>query len=148
MVYSYLSETESTQLVVDLTDIIGTVKQQLIVQNLTDSAGTGSTTTIDVDGVPTITSTYYRPYYVAARQIQRNRDDVTLKAADGATFDQMTVMIRSLLEEQLALDRKLGLEISQDYDAEVALERACGCSVPKNPIDSVLERRLMTLGTI
>jgi hypothetical protein len=90
----------------------------------------------------------YRPYYVAARQIQRNRDDVTLKAADGATFDQMTVMIRSLFEEQMGLDASLGLEVPSAYSAEIALERACGCNVPKKPISSVLNRRIMTLGTI
>ena len=148
MAYSYLSLSESAQLVVDLTDIIGTVKGQLIEQNLTDSFGVGEASTIDVDGTPTTTTTYYRPYYVAARQIQRNRDDVTVKAADGATFDQMTVMIRSLFEEQIALDNRLGLAVPSEYNAEVALERACGCGVPKKPIDSVLQRRVMTIGVV
>jgi hypothetical protein len=136
MAYSYLSPTDCLQLVIDLTDIIGEVKSQLIEQNLADSVGTNSSGTV------------YRPYYVAARQIQRNRDDVTLKAADGATFDQMSVMIRSLFEEQIALDGSLGLNVPTAYDAELALERACGCGVPKKPINSVLNRRVMTLGTI
>jgi hypothetical protein len=136
MAYSYLSPTDCLQLVIDLTDIIGVVKEQLIEQNLSDSIGTNSSGTV------------YRPYYVAARQIQRNRDDVTLNAADGATFNQMSVMIRSLFEEQIALDGSLGLSVPTAYDAELALERACGCGVPKKPINSVLNRRVMTLGTI
>jgi hypothetical protein len=137
MAYSYLSSTDCLQLVKDLTDIIGVVKEQLIEQNLADSIGLNAAA-----------ETVYRPYYVAARQIQRNRDDVTLKVADGATFDQMSVMIRSLFEEQIALDGSLGLDVPTAYDAELALERACGCGVPKKPINSVLNRRVMTLGTI
>jgi hypothetical protein len=137
MAYSYTDATQCLQLVIDLTDIIGTVKEQLIEQNLADCAGK--------DGSDVTT---YRPYFVAARQIQRNRDDVTLKAADGATFDQMSVMIRSLFEEQIALDSSLGLTVPGAYDAELALERACGCGVPKKPINSVLNRRIMTLETV
>jgi hypothetical protein len=137
MAYSYTDAADCLQLVIDLTDIIGTVKEQLIEQNLADSAGK--------DGSEVVT---FRPYFVAARQIQRNRDDVTLKSADGAVFDQLSVMIRSLFEEQIALDSSLGLTVPGAYDAELALERACGCGVPKKPINSVLNRRIMTLETV
>ena len=150
MAYSYLIEQDCIRLVSDLTDIIGVVKVQLISQNLADSAGVGIAATLDIDGVATISTRYYRPYYVAARQIQRNRDDVTLKAADGATFDQMTVMIRSLFEEQMGLDEALGLTVPAAYNAATALERACGCGSTKvSSTTSVTARRaIMTIDVI
>lgn len=115
MAYDYTVLSESLALVTDLTTISSAIKLRLIEQNLEDSAGTVDNTT------------YYRPYYVAGRQLQRNRDDQTLEAADGAEFTNLTTMIRSLFEEQIALDSSLGLDVPGAYNAQLALDRACGC---------------------
>jgi hypothetical protein len=117
MPYDYTSESESLQLVIDITEIDTPVKRLLIGQSLADSVGLGP---LDV--------TYYRPYYVAARQLQRNRDDQTLTAADGAQFTNLTIMIRSLFEEQIALDESIPLVVPDAYSAQLALDKACGCA--------------------
>lgn len=111
--YTVLDECKT--LVTQLADINSPVKLVLIEQGLIDSAGL-------LNGVPV-----YRPYYVAARQIQRNRPDQALKQAEGATFTGLDVMIRSLLLEQKAIDLKMGLEIAAGYSADEAIRQMCGC---------------------
>ena len=117
MAYNYTIEAEALQLVIDITEIDTPVKRLLISQSLADSVGIGP---LDVP--------YYRPYYVAARQLQRNRDDQTLTAADGAQFTNLTIMIRSLFEEQIALDGSIPLVVPDAYSAQLALDKACGCA--------------------
>lgn len=111
--YTVLAECKT--LVSQITDITDAVKLILIEQNLIDSAGI-------LNAAP-----YYRPYYVAARQLQRNRQDQSLKQADGATFTNLETMIRSLLEEQKAIDVSKGLEIPPGYSADEAIDQLCGC---------------------
>jgi hypothetical protein len=126
--YTVLSEC--TTLVTQLTNIDGAVKLILIDQNLIDSAGT-------LNAVP-----FYRPYYVAARQLQRNRTDQALKQADGATFTNLATMIQSLLEEQKAIDTALGVDVPAGFSADEALERLCGCKDPdgyeSNPMTAMV----------
>lgn len=125
MPYDYTDLEQSKQLVSDLTRYTDTLTLTLIEQNLSDSAGTK-------DG-----TTYYRPYYVAARQLQRNRQDQTLESAKGGVkFTGQAIPIKSLLEEQYALDLSLGLTVPVEYQADRALERTCGCS-SANGLESI-----------
>ena len=115
MPYNYTSLTESKQLVVAITGITDAAKAPLIEQNLQDSAAQGGAGLI------------YRPYYVAARQLQRNRSDQTIEAADGAKFTNLKAMIQSLLEEQLAYDLANNLAVPAGYGAQDAINKLCGC---------------------
>lgn len=115
MAYDYSDLEQCKQLVIDLTGITASLKAVLIEQNLVDSAAQGPL------------GTTYRPYYVAARQLQRNRPDQTIESADGAKFTNLTTMIQSLLEEQLAYDLANDLVVPEGYGAKDALNKLCGC---------------------
>lgn len=65
----------------------------------------------------------YRPFYAAARWIRQNRNDQTLKEADGAKFTGLVDVIEDLLLQQRALDRQseaAGLTIPEGFAAEAA----------------------------
>lgn len=64
---------------------------------LADSAGTHTAAA----------TTVYRPYYVAARVLERQLNTRRLQSADGAVFDRPIVTIRSLMRQQAARDRML-----------------------------------------
>ena len=69
---------------------------------LTDSAATHGGTTV------------YRPYYTAARVLERALNTRRLQSARGAVFDQPSVTIRGLMRQQAARDAML-LEDHADY---------------------------------
>ena len=115
-VYTYTDQDSAATMVTELTDIGTEIKLRLINQSLEDSSA------LNAEGLQ-----HYRPYYVSARQLQRNRDDQFLTKADGAEFSNLTIMIQSLLEEQLALDTKLGLIVPDGYGAQEAIDAHCGC---------------------
>lgn len=115
MAVDYTDLEQCKTFVSQITDISDVVKLILIEQGLSDSAGL-------LGDVPV-----YRPYYVAATQIQRNRSDQALKQAEGVTFTNLEVMIRSLLLEQRAIDLRLDLEIAPGYSADEAIRQMCGC---------------------
>ncbi|MEO0659801.1 MAG: hypothetical protein AAFY74_20360 [Pseudomonadota bacterium] len=65
----------------------------------------------------------YRPFYAAARWIRQNRDDQTLKEADGAKFTGLADVIEDLLLQQRALDAQsvaAGLTIPEGFAADAA----------------------------
>lgn len=138
--YDYTIEDDCLKLVGDITDISTDIKQLLTVQLLNDSAGKS---TGDPDTLSVVT-TYFRPYYVAARQLQRNRDDQFLESSDGAKFTNLTRMIQSLLEEQLALDAKLALDIPEGYSAKEALRLMCGCASSDAWVNHTVEIPVMS----
>ena len=115
MAYDYTSLTSSRRLVSTLTGITDSNKLEIMEQNLIDSAALKN-------GI-----TYYRPYYVAARHIQRNRLDQAIKSADGATFTNLETMVRSFLEEQLALDLANDWTVPDGFSAQNAINALCGC---------------------
>lgn len=98
-------------------------------QMLYNSSAKGSlTNVVSPDDPATIPgATVYRPYYVAARELQRDKVQQTVKIADGATFTGHLPVIQSLLEEQIALDDKYNLEVPLTYSAIDAWEKMCGC---------------------
>jgi hypothetical protein len=64
---------------------------------LEDSAGTHTAATVTV----------YRPYYVAAKLLERALNTKRLQSADGAVFDRPAVTIRGLMRQQAARDKML-----------------------------------------
>lgn len=102
-------------------DSTDTVLSDEVGYKLEDSAATANSTT------------YYRPFYVAAVMLMQSRDDQTVTSADGAKFfgdkQQFNLQptIESLLREQLALERSLGLEVPDGYDVNSLLNALCGC---------------------
>ena len=59
-------------------------------------------------------TTVYRPYYTAARVLERALNTRRLQSARGAVFDQPQVTIRGLMRQQAARDAML-LEGHADY---------------------------------
>lgn len=77
---------------------------------LTLSAGTAAGTT------------YYRPFYCAAKWLEQNLSAQTLKKArEGVEFTGLAKPIESLLALQAAYDKALGLTIPEGFEA-VALD--------------------------
>jgi len=124
--YDYTDNVQMIDMVVKLVTIDSEVKRGLIEQLLHDSSAlsTGAAGTKGIQG-----TTYFRPYYVAARQLQRNRADQTLKKGDGAEFTNLFIMVQSFLEEQVALDAAYGLEVPSAYNSQLALDAHCGCDL-------------------
>lgn len=68
---------------------------------LADSAGTHTS------GATTV----YRPYYVAAKVLERALNTKRLQSAEGAVFDRPVVTIRGLMRQQASRDAML----AEDY---------------------------------
>ncbi len=75
----------------------------------------------DSAGIDSYGAKQYRIYFVSARLLQQSRSDQTLKEADQVVFTNLDVMIRSLFEDQLAVDLAYGWIIPPGMSAEVAL---------------------------
>lgn len=69
---------------------------------------------------------HYRPFICAARWLEQNRKDQTIRVADGATFTNQATPIRSLYELQLAYDLANSLTIPIGW--EVPLDLTSGGS--------------------
>lgn len=104
----YSNLDDALFLVQQLTDL--TPPDTLVRIKLADSAGTDKDNTKQ-----------YRIYFVSARILQQSRSDQTLSEADEVIFTNLEVMIRSLLEEQLAVDLAYGWIIPPGMGADVAL---------------------------
>lgn len=61
--------------------------------------------------------THYRPFYVAAKWLEQNRQDQTFTEADGAKFTGQAKPIESLLGLQFAYDTANGLTIPPGFEA-------------------------------
>lgn len=64
-----------------------------------------------------VATVYYRPYYVAAKFLEQLRSQQAIAKADGAEFTGLQKPIESLLGQQIALDKSLGLEVPAGFEA-------------------------------
>lgn len=117
---AYTDLTDATSFVVQLTGVQG--RGAIIQQKLNDSMGKLTTSKAIAGTTYPANTPIYRPYFVAAKILQQNRADVTLKSADGATFTNLEGMIQSLMDEQLRLDQSLNLEVPPGFAAVLDLE--------------------------
>ena len=128
-IYDYTVESDCLTLVKQLAVIDTPVKDLLMQQMLYNSSARGSTSNVaspdDPATVPGVL--VYRPYYVAARELQRDKAAQTVSEADGAKFRGHLPVIQSLLEEQIGLDDKYNLQVPLTYSAVDAWEKMCGC---------------------
>lgn len=70
--------------------------------------------------------TVYRPYYVAAKFLEQLRSQQTVSEADQAKFTGLALPIASLLGQQAALDKALGLTVPPGFEAVPLDESASG----------------------
>lgn len=120
----------------DLTGIAD--RDTILTQKLKISAGKlKADTTIEGDAVAAGT-VIYRAYYVAAKALQQNRKDQSVKQADGVTFSNLTGMIDSLMDEQLAIDTALDLEIPKGFVATTDLDGSMNGGGDAVPVMSVI----------
>lgn len=73
-------------------------------------------------------STYYRPYYVAARVLDRRLN--ALESAEGAVFRKLAASVRALDRQQKALDEALGLTLPEG----VAVRTAASAALDLEPV--------------
>jgi hypothetical protein len=118
MIYTVLAD--ALAFVKELTSI--TDRDTILTQKLKASAGSLKADTT-IEGTPlTSGTTIYRFYYVAAKALQQDRRIQNIKQADGATFTGLAVPIDSLMDEQLALDTSLDLNVPSGFVATLDLD--------------------------
>lgn len=96
-----LDYTDSTVMNSLVLEITGLTEPADLDSLLADSAGTHTSATV----------TIFRPYYVAAKLLERALNTRRLQQADGAVFDRPIVTIRGLMNQQAARDAML----AEDY---------------------------------
>lgn len=99
-----LDYTDLTAMSTLVTELAGTTPTDLD-SLLTDSAGKHTNDTV----------TIYRPYYVAARILDRQANTTRLREARGARFDPPAVRIHALRKQQATFDEAM-LDDEADYE--------------------------------
>ena len=132
----YTDLTEALGFVKELTSI--TDRDVILTQKLKVSAGKLKSDT-EIEGVMVSGGTViYRSYYVSAKALQQNRRDQTVKQADGATFTNLQGMIDSLMDEALAIDTALDLNVPNGFVATTDLDGSMNASGGGTPVMSIL----------
>lgn len=131
----YTDLTQALAFVKELTSISD--RDTILTQKLKISAGKlKAETEIEGDVLPANT-TIYRFYYVAAKTLQQDRQIQLVKQADGVTFTGLTATIDSFMDEQLAIDTALDLEIPRGFVASTDLDGSLGGG-QSSPVMSIL----------
>lgn len=132
----YTDLTQALAFVKELTSISD--RDTILTQKLKISAGKlKAETEIEGDVLPAGT-VIYRSYYVSAKALQQNRKDVSVKQADGVTFSNLVGMIDSLMDEQLAIDTSLDLEVPPGFVATTDLDGSMNTAGGSIPVMSIL----------
>jgi hypothetical protein len=131
----YTDLTQALAFVKELTSISD--RDTILTQKLKISAGKLKAE-CEVEGEVLPTGTViYRSYYVSAKALQQNRKDVSVKQADGVTFSNLVGMIDSLMDEQLAIDTALDLDVPKGFVATTDLDGSMGAT-GSTPVMSIL----------
>ncbi|MBW4421794.1 MAG: hypothetical protein KME13_21670 [Myxacorys californica WJT36-NPBG1] len=131
----YTDLTEALAFVKELTSISD--RDVILSQKLKVSAGKLKADTA-IEGVTVASGTIiYRSYYVSAKALQQNRRDVSIKQADGVTFSGLVGMIDSLMDEQLAIDLALDLDVPNGFMATTDLDGSMNAT-SGSPVMSVI----------
>lgn len=100
--------------VIDYTDLTVMNSLVLTITGLTEPTDLDSLLTDSAGKHTSDTVTVYRPYYVAARLLERALNTRRLQSADGAVFDKPITTIRALMRQQAARDEAV-LEDNADF---------------------------------
>lgn len=131
----YTDLTQALAFVKELTSISD--RDTILTQKLKISAGKlKAETAIEGDLLPSGT-VIFRFYYVAAKTLQQDRQIQLVKQADGVTFTGLTATIDSFMDEQLAIDTSLDLDVPKGFVASTDLDGSLGGG-QSSPVMSIL----------